>query len=61
MRFDEDDVIALMEAINAVRPTLWAGRGRELLDKVDGIDAPTTGSHKAGMGISYKGIWGMRR
>jgi hypothetical protein len=62
-RFDDTDVVALMEAINAVRPALWAGRGRHLLDEiayidVDGTMAPTTGGHKAGMDISYKGIWG---
>ena len=62
-RFDEQDVVALMEAINAVRPVLWAGRGRELLGPiayvdVDGTIAPTTGGHKAGMDISYNGIWG---
>jgi len=62
-RFGEDDVAALMEAINAVRPQLWAGRGRELLGPVayidvDGTIAPTTGAHKAGMDMSYKGIWG---
>ena len=62
-RFDEADVIALMEAINAVRPKLWKGRGRVLLGPVsyidvDGTSAPTTGSHKQGMGISYKGVWG---
>lgn len=62
-RFAEDDVIELMERINAVRPLLWAGRGRDLLGPisyidVDGTIAPTTGEHKAGMDISYKGIWG---
>jgi hypothetical protein len=62
-RFDAADVAALMEAINAVRPQLWAGRGRELLGPiayidVDGTIAPTCGQHKAGMDISYKGIWG---
>jgi hypothetical protein len=56
-------VVALMEAINAVRPKLWAGRGRDLLGPiasidVDGTIAATTGGHKAGMDISYKGIWG---
>ena len=62
-RFTTDDVVALMEAINRVRPKLWTGRGRELpgpiayID-VDGTLAPTTGAHKAGMDISYKGIWG---
>jgi hypothetical protein len=62
-RFDEDDVIALMEAINAVRGQLWQGRGRDLLGPityvdVDGTLAPTYGKKKAGMDISYKGIWG---
>jgi hypothetical protein len=62
-RFGEDDVVALMARINAVRPQLWAGRGRELLGPVayldvDGTIAPTGGQRKAGIGLSYKGIWG---
>jgi len=62
-RFAEPDVIELMERINAVRPRLWAGRGRDLLGPVayidvDGTLAPTYGQKKAGMDISYKGIWG---
>ena len=62
-RFTETDVATLMEAINTVRPQLWAGRGRDLLGPiayldVDGTIAPTCGEHKAGMDISYKGIWG---
>ncbi len=62
-RFRESDVLALMEAINAVRSRLWAGRGRDLLSPiayidVDGTIAPTNGQRKAGMDISYKGIWG---
>jgi len=62
-RFAEEDVLDLMEAINAVRPKLWRGRGRELLGSltyldVDGTLAPTHGERKAGMDISYKGIWG---
>ncbi|MBS4727640.1 IS1380 family transposase [Mycobacterium sp. SM1] len=62
-RFSEADVATLMEAINAVRPQLWAGRGAELLGPiayldVDGTIAPTYGQHKAGMDMSYKGIWG---
>jgi hypothetical protein len=62
-RFTEADVTALMEAINAVRPKLWTGRGRELLGPiayidVDGSIAPTDGRCKAGMDLSYKGIWG---
>lgn len=62
-RFTEADVLELMDCINAVRPTLWRGRARELLGPVayldvDGTLAPTTGKQKAGMDISYKGIWG---
>jgi len=42
---------------------LWAGRGQDLLGPmayidVDGTIAPTYGQRKAGMDISYKGIWG---
>ena len=62
-RFTEADVLRLMEAINSVRPALWQGRGAELLGPVtymdvDGTIAPTYGECKAGMDISYKGIWG---
>jgi hypothetical protein len=52
-----------MECINAVRPRLWRGRGRDLLGPityldVDGTIAPTYGEQKEGMDISYKGVWG---
>src|SRR3990172_6123105 len=62
-RFTEADVIRLMGCINAVRPKLWQGRGRDLLGEVsyldvDGTLAPTLGERKQGMDISYKGIWG---
>src|SRR5204862_2911502 len=62
-RFAEDDVTKLLEAINAVRPKLWTGRGKDLLGAVayldaDGTIAPTSGRRKAGMDMSYKGIWG---
>lgn len=62
-RFAEEDVVGLMEAVNAVRPQLWAGRGSDLLGPIayidaDGTIAGTGGEHKAGMDISYKGIWG---
>ncbi len=61
-RFAAADVVALMEAVNAVRPRLWTGRGRDLLGPVayidiDGTDAPTGGQCKEGIDISYKGVW----
>ena len=62
-RFGEQQVIELMECINSVRPLLWQGRGNELLGPMtyidsDGTLAPTWGEQKAGMNISYKGVWG---
>lgn len=62
-RFTEADVETLMDSINSVRAKLWQGRGAELLGPVtyldvDGTIAPTYGEKKAGMDISYKGIWG---
>jgi Transposase DDE domain group 1 len=62
-RFTEADVVELMDRINAVRPLLWQGRGRDLLGPVayvdiDGTIVPTGGKRKAGIGLSYKGIWG---
>ncbi len=62
-RFTEADVLTLMESINAIRPQLWQGRGAERLGPItyldlDGTIAPTEGECKAGMDISYKGIWG---
>jgi hypothetical protein len=62
-RFGEADVLTLMECINEVRPKLWRSRAREMLDPVayidvDGTISPTQGEQKAGMGLSYKGIWG---
>lgn len=62
-RFTEADVVTLMESINAVRPKVWRGRGRDFLGPIayidaDGTLAPTYGERKAGMDISYKGTWG---
>jgi hypothetical protein len=62
-RFGEADIVALMEAINSVRPRLWTGRAADLLGEVayldvDGTTVPTTGQLKQGMDINYKGIWG---
>ncbi len=62
-RFDEEDIIRLMECINAVRSRLWRSRAQDLLGPItyidaDGTMAPTHGEQKAGMDISYKGVWG---
>jgi Transposase DDE domain group 1 len=62
-RFTEEHVVELMDRINAVRPLLWQGRGRGLLGPVacvdvDGASVPTDGKREAGIGLSYKGIWG---
>jgi hypothetical protein len=62
-RFTEADLLTLMNAINSVRPKLWAGRGTDLFGQVvfldaDGTVVATTGELKQGMDISYKGIWG---
>ena len=62
-RFAAQDVICLMECINAVRPALWHKRGRALLGSmtyldVDGTMVPTSGERKASMGLSHEGIWG---
>jgi len=62
-RFAEADVRTLMESINTIRPKLWTGRGAERLwpiayMDIDGTIAMTYGECKAGMDMSYKGIWG---
>jgi hypothetical protein len=62
-RFTEADIVALMDAINSVRPALWRGRGVDLVGEVvyldaDGTIVPTAGELKQGMDISHKGIWG---
>ena len=62
-RFSESDVVAMMEAANAIRPEIWRKRVKAseralgILD-IDGVVAPTTGECKEGMGLSYKGVWG---
>ena len=60
-RFAETDVLTLMDAINAIRPKLWTGRGAERLwpiayMDIDGTIAISYGECKAGMDISYKRI-----
>ena len=62
-RFTEEEVVALMEATNAIRVKMWKKRlsreeRREGILDVDGTLAPTEGECKEGMGLSYNGVWG---
>jgi len=61
-RFEEADILNLMEITNTVRQRVWRQQpqgflGEALID-TDGTVAPTFGECKAGMALSYKGIWG---
>jgi len=61
-RFQEADVIALMEAVNRLRVSIWQSQpsaffAQAILD-ADGVIAETTGQCKEGMDISYNGRWG---
>jgi hypothetical protein len=61
-RFGPEDILGLMEAINEARQGVWRQQPAGFLPRavidVDGTIAPTLGECKAGMDISYKGIWG---
>ncbi len=61
-RFNETDIIELMEAANRTRKRAWDKQPKDFFEKaildVDGTIARTTGECKDGMDISYKGIWG---
>jgi len=62
-RFSKSDVVALMDAVNSIRPKLWkqrlsrSERSQAIID-VDGTIATTTGECKQGMDMSYTGVWG---
>jgi len=61
-RFEAEDVVTLMEAINTTRRRVWRKRARRRLKDawidLDGTLAATRGQCKEGMEISHKGIWG---
>jgi hypothetical protein len=61
-RFSPENIISLMDAINETRQRVWQKQPEGFLAKaiidVDGTIASTLGECKAGMDISYKGIWG---
>lgn len=61
-RFKVEDVVGLQEAINRSRLAVWKLQPADLLHEalvdVDGTIAGTLGECKAGIDLSYKGIWG---
>ena len=61
-RFEEADILNLMEITNTVRQRVWRQQPRGFLTEAfidtDGTVAPTVGECKGGMALSYKGIWG---
>jgi hypothetical protein len=61
-RFDQDDVLELMEIKNTIRSSIWqkqpASFRRLATVNVDGTISPTYGQCKEGMDISYDGQWG---
>jgi len=61
-RFKEADIVTLQECFNRSRQALWKvqpeGFLKEAFIDVDGTIAGTYGECKAGIGLSYKGIWG---
>ena len=61
-RFSTEHVEVLQDAINEIRLKVWKQQNPEFFAEAiidaDGTLAPTTGECKAGMDLSYNGIWG---
>jgi len=61
-RFSGEDIESLMEAINETRLRVWSQQPEAFFEEAfidaDGTLAGTTGECKAGMDLSYKGVWG---
>ena len=61
-RFEESDVVGLMDATNDTRLRVWSQQPpaffKRAIIEVDGVIAATTGECKGGMDISFKGVWG---
>jgi len=61
-RFEEKDIIKLMDIKNEIRQKIWDQQPenfkKEAIINVDGTICQTTGECKEGMDISYNGQWG---
>jgi hypothetical protein len=61
-RFSPETITELQECINRARRVVWRvqppGFLQEAFIDADGTVAPTWGECKAGIGLSYQGIWG---
>ena len=61
-RFKPEDLLTLQECFNRTRQRVWSQQPKGFLAEayvdVDGTIAGTLGECKAGMDISYKGVWG---
>lgn len=61
-RFAEADILAMQDCFNRARLKVWKAQPEGFLKEafidVDGTIAGTLGECKAGIGLSYKGIWG---
>jgi len=61
-RFRPEDILILQESINRTRVKVWQKQPEGFLSEafidVDGTMAGTYGECKAGIGLSYNGVWG---
>ena len=61
-RFDTGDLIALQESFHEARVKVWQQQPDSFLDlaviEADGTQVETSGEHKEGMSLNYKGEWG---
>jgi Transposase DDE domain group 1 len=61
-RFDEDDVLTLMDTINLARTRVWRQQGKDFFEEAiieaDGTLAPTAAECKEGVDVAYDGTWG---